>query len=233
MRRVRPALAILLVLAAAQSATQTWGKPGAPAGFAEPSDIIAAEASFSHVAAAKGIKAAIRATAVPDAQVFAPQPMRVADYANSANLDAHWHTTQVWMSCDGSVAVTHGEWQRAPAVGWYITVWRRQKGGGYKWVLAQGGPLQTLPSGSDMIAASVGDCPARRAHNADAGKPGPPPAARGKAPALDHASGHADDATLAWATVITPDSGRTFTLQVRHDGVMREVLRASAAPPGA
>jgi hypothetical protein len=171
------------------------------------------------------VKAAIRATAVADAEIFAPQLLRVADYvtrATEADLTVPWHTSQVWMSCDGSVAVTHGTWQRPSTIGWFATIWRRQKGGGYKWVLAQGGALAAAPADSDMISASVADCPARRARGVDS-----QPSA--KAPA-DYTSGHADDGTLVWATIAAADGRRSFVLQIRQDGVLHEVLRADTAP---
>jgi hypothetical protein len=224
---MRRLLAVMLVLAA----TPAVAKRPAPPGFAEPGDIIAAEGNFTHVSAAKGIKAAIRATAAADAQIFAPQLMRVADYANRADLsEAPWHTSQVWMSCDGSVAVTHGTWQQPPAIGWYITIWKRQKGGGYKWVLEEGGPLAAAPADSDMISASVADCPVRRARGT-ANAPAAPE--HGKAPLADYTSGHADDGTLVWATIAAAAGSRSFVLQIKQDGVLHEVLRATAAPPGA
>jgi hypothetical protein len=226
MRGPRSAIGGFLTVVLALAATQAMGKPGAQPGFAEPSDIIAAESSFTHLSAAKGLKTAIRATAVPDAQIYAPQLLRVTDYANlRPSLPATWHTGQVWMSCDGSAAVSHGTWQRGPALGWYITVWRRQKKGNYQWVLEQGGPLVAAPDDSDMIAASVADCPARRAR----GSANTPPASSpGKVPAADYTSGHADDSTLAWATTFTADGGRTFTLQIKQDGILHEVLRTAA-----
>jgi hypothetical protein len=54
----------------------------------------------------------------------------------------------------------------------------------------------------------------------------------GKAPPSDYTSGHADDATLEWATTVTPDGSRTFALLIKQDSSLREVLRATAAPPG-
>lgn len=245
MRGWRAVLATVSALAAVQAPAPTMAQPakrGAPAGFAEPGDIIAAEGNFAHFSAAKGLKYAIRATAVPDAQIFAPQLLRVGVYANTADpsLGANWHTRQVWMSCDGSVAVTHGEWQRPPAKRWYVTVWHRQKDGSYKWLLAQDGAVQTpAPQAAmaeadrpalDMIAASVADCPLHRARSAAAQSS---TAAPGKAAIPDYQSGHADDATLEWTTTIAADAGRSFVLRLKQDGAWHEVLRAIAAPPGA
>jgi|SRR5579863_2294953 len=227
-----PVVALVLVLAATQAAT---AKPSAQAAFAEPGDIIAAEGNFSHLSAAKGMKVAIRATAASNAQIVAPDVMRVTQFAGTAavQLPAQWHTQQLWMSCDGSIAVTHGEWQRSPSTGWYATIWQRQKGGGYKWVLAESGSLKAPLPDSDMIAASVADCPVRRARGAT-GKSEAAAPDRGKAPVTDYLSGHSDDATLEWATTqAAPGSisgSRTFVLRLKRDGTLHEVLRASATP---
>ena len=221
MRGLRTAAMLVLALAATQAPA---AKRSAQATFAEPGDIIAAEGNFSHLSAAKGMKAAIRATAAANAQIVAPDVMRVTQYADStaAQLAAQWHTQQLWMSCEGSIAVTHGEWQRTPAkdwpaTGWYVTIWQRQKGGGYKWVLAESGALKAPLPESDMIAASVADCPVRHARGA-AGKSEPAAPDRGRAPA-DYLSGHSDDATLEWATTQAgaPESvsgSRVFVLRV-------------------
>ena len=218
MRGMRSALAVAVVLAAVPVAAKRPVQPG----FAEPGDIIAAEGYFAHVSAAKGVRAAIRATAAPDAQIYAPQLMRVTAFAAHA-VTAPWHTRQLWMSCDGSIAVTHGQWQQGEAIGWYIAIWKRQKRGDYKWVLEQGGGLTAPLPESDMIAAGVADCPVRRAR-AD-----PAPAADSKAPPAEYSTGHADDGTLTWATEIAP-AGRSFTVAIKQDGAMHEVLRATAAP---
>lgn len=232
MRGRRPALSVALTLACAPAWAE-HGRGGTTAGFAEPGDIIAAEGYFAHLSAEKGAKAAIRATAAPDAQIYAPQLMRVADYANrpaDPNQMAPWHTSRLWMSCDGSIAVTHGAWHRGPVIGWSITIWHRQKNGGYRWVLAESGPLSAALPESDMIAASVADCPPRRARSAATAAAAAPE--RGTAPLADYSAGRAVDDTLEWGHTPSPDGGRTFSLHIRQDGALREVLRASTAPVG-
>jgi len=228
MRGLRPILVMALALAATLAPISAAARRSTQATFAEPADIIAAEGNFSHLSAAKGMKAAIRATAAANAQILAPDVMRVTQYADStaAQLSAQWHTRQLWMSCDGSIAVTHGEWQRSPATGWYATIWRRQKGGDYKWVLAESGARKTPMPESDMIAASVADCPVRHARGA-AGKSEAAAPDRGKAPVTDYLSGHSDDFTLEWATSQAADGSRVFVLRLKQDGTLHEVLRAS------
>lgn len=227
MRGLRMGFAVVLTLAA----TQAVARRSAQAAFAEPADIIAAESNFIHLSTAKGAKAAIRATAVSDAQIFAPQLMRVTEYANSADIKipAQWHTRELWMSCDGSIAVTHGEWQRSPASGWYVTIWQRQKSGSYKWILAADGVLHSPLPDTDMITAGIADCPVRHAHSiVETGKTDA--SARGKPAVSDYLSGHSDDTTLEWATSPAPDGSPGFVLRLKKDGLMREVLHAGAAP---
>jgi hypothetical protein len=235
MRGLRLGVMMVLALVATQAPMPAAAaKRSTQAAFAEPGDIIAAEGNFSHLSAAKGMKVAILATAAPNAQILAPDVMRVTQYADSttAQLAAQWHTQQLWMSCDGSIAVTHGEWQHGPAKvwpasGWYATIWQRQKGGDYKWVLAESGALKAPLPESDMIAATVADCPVPRARGA-AGKSEPAAPDRAKGPAADYLSGHSDDATLEWATMQAADGNRAFVLRLKQDGVLREVLRAAS-----
>ncbi len=225
------AMGIAMAVGLAVAATPVAAKRSPPAGFAEPADIIAAESNFTALSAAKGMTAAIRATAAPNAQIFAPEPLRVTQYIAHADpkLAVQWHTRQLWMSCDGSVALTHGEWLHGPASGWYVTVWQRQKGGGYKWVLAEHGSPRIPAPESDMISAGVADCPVRHARAA-ANTIAPSSPAHGKAPMPDYLSGQSDDATLQWDTSPAADGGRSFVLRLKRDGLMHEVLHAIAAP---
>lgn len=90
--------------------------------------------------------------------------------------------------------------------------------------------MAALPE-SDMINASIADCPVRRTGaSASAGKT---EASEHKASLPDYLSGHSDDATLEWTTAPGADGSRSFVLRFKRDAAMREVLRAIAAPPGA
>lgn len=234
MRGLRTGVVLMLALAATSAAA----KHSRQAAFAEPGDIIAAEGNFNHLSAAKGMKAAIRATSVANAQIIAPQLMRAPQFADSAaagQAAPQWRTRQMWMSCDGSIAVTHGEWQRtpatgSPAIGWFATIWQRQKGGDYKWVLVETGPSQAAPTESDMIAATVADCPVRRARGA-AGKDEAAAPDHGKPHVADYRSGQSDDATLEWVTEQGEGDKHAFVLRLKQDGALHEVLRATT--PGA
>ena len=228
MRGYATRLAVVLALVA----TPATAKRPAPAGFAEPGDIIAAEGTLTRLGNEKGMKAAYRATAAPDAEIFAPQLMRIDAFVKNVsetNLAKNWHTRQLWMSCDGSYGVSYGEWRMQPALGWYIMIWHRQKGGAYKWVLNENGPLSAPLPDSDMISAGVADCPTRRRVDSSAKPARTPEPAR--PPITDYTSHHADDDTMTWTTAVAADNSQTFSLSLKQDGAMREVLHTGTAAP--
>jgi hypothetical protein len=224
---------LILAIVLALAATPATAKRSAQPGFAEPGDIIATEGAMARLAAAKTMKAAFQATAAAGAEIFAPQLMRMPEFVKIVpdnQLAKDWHTRQVWMSCDGSYGVSYGEWRMPPALGWYVMIWQRQKGGAYKWVLNENGPLAAPLPDSDMISASVGDCPVRRGRGNTGASPNVTPTAQ---PALpDYTSHHADDGTMAWTTAVAADNSQTFSLMLKQDGTMREVLQAGATKPG-
>ena len=208
--------------------------------YAEPADIIAAELAFARAARANGQWTAWRETAAANAQMFAPvngttAAVRVDAYVKGrANppVSMSWDPQSVWMSCDGSYAVTYGAWRKAPDTGgpsngWYVTVWQHQRKGGYKWVLDLGDALAKPLPAPEMIRASLADCPARRAH----GMAGPAVDQHRDAPdstPQDYLASEAKDHTLAWSASVSPAGAASFTLRLKQDGQMREVLRLPA-----
>jgi len=210
-------------------------------GWADPSDVLAAEIAFARAAQDKGQWTAFRQTAARDAQMFAGSPIsapvRVAAYLKGRADPAvplKWQPHAAWMACDGSYAVTRGAWQSGKSNGWFITVWQRQEKGGYKWVLDQGDDLKSPLEAPEFLTAEVADCPPR-AHgddgNNDRHHPDKPKPAK-DAPPPEYLAGKSDDGTLTWITTLAPSGARHFTLHLRHDGVMREVTSADSAPAG-
>ena len=221
MKRALPLIALALASSAAARQKR------APVLFAEPGDIISAEGAMTRIGNDKGMKAALRATAAPGAEIFAPRLMGVDEFvktAKEADFTKDWHTRRLWMSCDGSFGVSYGEWRISPALGWFVTVWHRQKKGAYKWVLNENGPLAAPPPDSDMIRAIIADCPAHHRGDAPARAPAAP---AGKA-AIDWTSHRADDDTMDWTTATETDGSHSFLLRIKQDGMMKDVLRATA-----
>src|SRR5690606_11253908 len=78
-----------------------------------------------------------------------------------------WSPTRVFIACDGSYGVAEGHATYADGrKGGYVTIWRRQPKGDYKWVLDWN---TDAPAGEpDIIDGKVADC-AR--HGIDMGLP--------------------------------------------------------------
>ena len=206
--------------------------PGAPAvardrrdnhdgnGNADPSAVVAAEVAFAQLAQAKGQWTAFRATATKDAVMFVPQMAYAQAFLNGKADPAaavKWQPHQIWSSCDGSLAVTRGAWQRPDgSTGYFTTVWQRQKNLQYKWVLDQGEALPMPLDEPEMIAAKVADCPTGyRPERAPK-----PKDFKGSLTPLDPArrAGMSLDGTLGWDVTVTADGARHFVVTMTSQG---------------
>ena len=224
MNRIALTFALLAVTTGALAAPRPGLRP-----TANPGGVIAAEIGFAALAQEKGQWTAFRTTAAKGAKMFAPQPVLVADFLKGRKdppVAVKWQPHMVWSSCDGSIAVTRGAYQQGKAVGYFITVWQRQNDGRYKWVLDQGDDLPQPLAEPDGIDGVVADCPARD------GRHDPRHDAKAAATQVlpDPLRAAANDGTLAWSTTVDAAGGRLFSLTLRKDGAMREVLRASVKP---
>jgi hypothetical protein len=125
---------------------------------------VEAERDFAERAQRDGHWAAIRATAAPDAIMFAPGPVNALAYvAAHSNPGRHyvWRTMRVFISCDDSAAVTTGPWHRpeAGSHGSFTTVWERQGDGAYRWRLDDGGSLsEPLAVGQGLMVTAPASC---------------------------------------------------------------------------
>jgi hypothetical protein len=191
---------------------------------AEPSAVIAAELAFARMAREKGTWTAFRATATDDALWPSPGWVNVKQSLKGAPDPAQpivWEPDRVWVSCDGSFALSSG-----PATyptgkrTRFATIWQRQDDGGYKWVLDQAFDLEPGYARPEMIAAHVAECGERRRAPRYRAR-------RGEA----WQSGRADDGTLAWTTQLMPDCSRRFAVTARRNGAPSEVFAAAASPP--
>ena len=201
-----------------------------------PSAIVAAELAFARAAQEKGQWTAFADYAADDAVMFEPRAVRARDWlkgrANPAEA-LRWQPHQVWASCDGTLAVSKGAWQRADgSTGYFTTVWSRQRNGAYKWVLDQGDDLAQPLEAPAMIGGTVADCPARPDRFERSQRL---PTAAITAAACDggtcRGGGASADGTLAYAYSVAPSGARQFTVQLRQQGEMREILRSDVAAP--
>lgn len=106
--------------------------------------IDAAERAFALAVAQSGIAAGFRQFAAPDAVMFLPDPTPAAAQLNGARWagDLQWRTQYVAVSPGGDMAFSAGPSVLRAAgrasVGYYLSVWRRQPDGGWKFVVDHG-----------------------------------------------------------------------------------------------
>ncbi|MBB4860071.1 hypothetical protein HNO88_003409 [Novosphingobium chloroacetimidivorans] len=206
--------------------------------FASPAKAIAAEIAFARLAQSKGQWTAFRQTAADDAVMFVPQAVNARDWLKRQKnppASVAWQPHQTWLSCDGTLAVNMGPWQRADgSQGYFTTVWQRQENGEYKWVMDQGDTLETPLVAPEMIASSVAGCDRRQAR-----PPAPAasavPASAVPAPAFPAGTrgGWSEDRTLSWAVTVAADCSRALTVSLYRGAgkPLEPVLEKRVAAP--
>ena len=219
----------LAALALALTACSGQGRPRGPRDIelsADPSAVVTAELAFARLAQEKGQWTAFAEYATDDAVMFVPEPVNAKQWlkkqANPAKAVV-WQPYQVWSSCDGSLAATKGAWQRPDgSVGYFTTVWQRQRKLEYKWVMDQGdGLAEPLPV-PDMVEAKAADCAAFDA---------PEPAGDPVEPSAVVQGGESIDGTLRWSVVVRPDMSRSVAVTMLSNGRFERVLDLRVAAP--
>jgi hypothetical protein len=199
--------------------------------------VVATELAFARAAQEEGQWTAFAEYAAEDAVMFVPQTVKAQEWlrkrANPA-ASVRWQPHQVWSSCDGSLAVTRGAWQRPDGgVGYFTTVWARQKKDkdGYRWVLDQGDELAEPLVAPEMIDGKVADCPAPDSARITEAELTELDAAALGAGATVAGSGWSADGTLAYRYVVQPSGARAFVVLFAKDGEVQEVVRSEVAAP--
>lgn len=237
------ALAILAALAAcstpaqqrqareSRAATQFLERQGS---VGDPGRVAAADVAFAKMAREEGNWTAFRAYAADEAVMDAPGGFAPASELLSGLEDPpepiRWAPTNVWTSCDGTLAVTLGRFIRPNGlVGDYVTVWELQRDNGYKWVYDTGTPDDPQPvpepdeelpedaivvEGMTSIEGRVAEC------QPDAGQSALPLAVAGVA---THAS-TSDDSSLTWQSILQPDGSRSVRVWYLRDGGWQQVV---------
>ena len=237
--RLRPALVAALALIAGFSAASAQGQRG-PQEFRQRRDgrdedfrradtaaVVAAELAFAHAAQEKGQWTAFAAYAAENAVMFVPQPVNAQAWlkgrANPPQA-VRWQPHQVWSSCDGSLSVTRGAWQRPDgSAGYFTTVWRRQDDGKFRWILDQGDALAEPLAAPELIDARAAECPNPIQQDVVIVDP-PQCTAQGCS-----GGGRSGDDTLEFRYDTRPGGGRTTRVSMLTGGRMEEVLRSEVA----
>lgn len=194
---------------------------------ANPSKVVAAELAFARAAQQDGQWTAFARFATGDAVMFVPEPVNAQSWlrgrANPAQA-VKWQPHEVWSSCDGSLAVTRGAWQRPDgSQGYFTTVWERQGDGDYKWVLDQGDVLAQPLAAPEFVQTTVADCGGEDAIAVAEG------AWIDGLPA--NSSGSSRDHTLAYEWKVEPDLSRRLAVSLMIGGSARTVLESKVDAP--
>ncbi len=228
------ALGAAVLLAACSGPGGRGGPRGPQAGpfrpIAQPGEVVANELAFARYAREEGQRAAFLEFAADGALMFVPQPVRAGSWLRSHDLPASpvsWQPYHVWSSCDGSLAVTRGAWQRENgSFGYFVTIWQRQDDGSYRWALNTGGKLEQPLPAPDMIGSDVAECPARQERRIRQEREREwqalPDSLEGPL------EGEAADGSLRWSVGETAGEGRELHVSLMRDGTMSEVLSVAA-----
>jgi len=213
---------------------------------ADPSAIVAAEIAFLQRAQERGQWTGFRETADKDAVMFVPEVVNAERWLRKKKdppQSVSWSPDRIFMACDGSygVAEGHATWPDGRKGG-YVTLWRRQAQGDYKWVLDWGvdKPKPGRADGDEeTIDGKVAECvprsmgPQRQfARDSDERRrpqrvkyevvriADPPPA---------NGEGQSRDGTLRWRWTTGPDGARTLKVDMREDRELRTVIDDSSS----
>ena len=170
-----------------------------------------AERAFARDAQRLGQWTAFRKYAHPDAVMFTPQAVWAHEFLKDRKdppKSVTWQPARSIVSCDGRTAVNVGPWQRPNGVGYFTTVWHKDKGR-WQWSYDGGDGLKTpMPAGRNP-AIQRASC-AGKPNGAPLMAPPPNPRRAGPTPPDDFGRGHSADRTLGWDWKVGPKGERTF-----------------------
>ncbi|SES04951.1 YybH family protein [Sphingobium sp. YR768] len=168
----------------------------------DPSSVIAAEIAFNRLAQQKGQWTAFRETAADDAVMFVPQKVLAQDWLRKQAdppASVTWSPSIVYVSCDGNLAASTGNWKRPDgSVGYFTTLWRRDKKGRWHWILDHGDTLATAREAPEFLTGKVATCKGGPRPEGPPVKGAPPP----------------PDESLVWSADVAADNSRRVTVKI-------------------
>lgn len=160
-----PRLALIALSMLAVSACATTGpQAGSAVEFAgaEPDKVLATERDFARMITEDGQWTAFRKYVGDDAVMFTPDPVDARDWLEGREIPPtgfRREPYEMWSSCDGSLAVVRGIWDRREGeFGTFYTVWQRQLDGEYRWVVDHGDRLFERPEPPAQVGQAIADC---------------------------------------------------------------------------
>lgn len=114
--------------------------------------VVATERAFAKLGEEKGVKDSFLAYIADDGLLFRPGPVRGKDFLSARPappIKLLWRPSHADVSAAGDLGWTMGPWQlyppnapadAPPATGYFVTLWKKQADGSYKWILDHGTP---------------------------------------------------------------------------------------------
>jgi hypothetical protein len=181
-----------------------------------------AERAFNRAAQTDGQWTAFRRFAVANAIIFTPQPVKAQQVLPTRNppIAVQWWPAESYASCDGTMAVNTGPWMRPKSVGYFTTVWARQRDGHFKWEMDGGDELavaRRLPERPRVRRASCKGT-AHMVLEVPGG-------------GATLGQGESDDHTLQYYWRVATDGSRRFSASLWNGRSFVEVLHNEIAAP--
>ena len=194
----------------------------------DPSSVFAAELAFNRLAQQKGQWTAFRETAADEAVMFVPQRGLAKQWLKGRAdppASVRWTPSTIFVSCDGNLAASTGNWKRPDgSVGYFTTVWQRDKKGEWKWIMDHGDTLALARDAPEFLVGKVATCKRR-----GPGGGGPPPGSgRGKGETLPMPR----DESLTWSADVATDGSRRVTVRMWNGTDYETVIDDKVAAGG-
>ena len=201
---------------------------------ANPSAIVQAELAFARLAQEEGQWTAFRETATDDAIMFTPDLVNAQQWLKGKADPPQavtWQPHHIYMSCDGSIAVSTGAWQNAKGdSGRFTTIWQQQDFGQrrpnkkteWKWVFDDGDALDSPLAEPDYVETDVASCKAKI------------PSASVQTGLTDRSMTAASpDRSLVWHAAVQDDRSRIVYVDLaQDDGSFKRVHEYTVAVSG-
>lgn len=190
----------------------------------DPSSVFAAELAFNRLAQQKGQWTAFRETAAEEAVMFVPQRVLAKQWLKGRAdppASVTWTPSTIYVSCDGNRAASTGNWKRPDgSVGYFTTIWQRDKKGGWKWIMDHGDKLVTARETPDYLTGKVATCK----RGGPGGEMLSSPPGKGDMP---------QDESLSWNADVATDGSRRVTVRMWNGTDYETVIDDKVTAPGA
>ncbi|APL94884.1 hypothetical protein EWH08_11480 [Sphingobium indicum] len=198
----------------------------------DPSSVFAAELAFNRLAQQKGQWTAFRETAADEAVMFVPQRVLAKQWLKGRAdppAPVSWTPSAIYVSCDGNLAASTGGWKRPDgSVGYFTTIWQRDRKGEWKWIMDHGDTLASAREAPEFLIGKVATC--KRPRAGEAPRPASPPP--GRKAAKGEMQTAPRDESLSWNAEAAADGSRRVTVRMWNGTDYETVIddRVAAAP---